>query len=236
MSDQQQNGAALEGTSPRVATMMLSVMAGIAAFCGLLIVTTFELTRPIIRQNQAEYLERSIFEVLPGARSVRKFVLVDGEQLVPLEGPESSDQLLVYATYDANGDFAGVALQAAGQGYQDTIRILYGYVPDAEEIVGMKVLETKETPGLGDKIELDPVFRANFEHLDARLNAAGDGLANAIVTVKSGAGQHPWEIDGITGATISSKAIGKMLNESAGAQVPLVARNLARLRRKGDDS
>ncbi len=44
--NESQNAIALEGTSPRVAAVMISVLAGIAAFCGLLIVLTFEATLP----------------------------------------------------------------------------------------------------------------------------------------------------------------------------------------------
>lgn len=211
--------------------MMLSVMAGIAAFCGLLIVTTFELTRPVIRQKQAEFLERSIFEVVPAAKSVRKFRVTPGasSELTELTGTAAADEILVYSTYDAMSHFCGVALEAAGQGYQDTIRVLYGYDPAKDEIVGMKVLESKETPGLGDKIEIDPSFRANFRGLDVSLDGDGGRLAHDIVTVKHGKKEHPWEIDGITGATISSKAIGRMLNESANRRIPLVARNLSAL-------
>ncbi|HJN51024.1 MAG: FMN-binding protein [Pseudomonadales bacterium] len=239
--NESQNAIALEGTSPRVAAVMISVLAGIAAFCGLLIVLTFEATLPTIKKNQAEYLRQSIFEVLPNAHTVRKFQRSDapsqglestresGPILVPLVGEESGDELMVYATYDPSGELVGVALEASGQGYQDVIKVLYGYQPSSQQIVGMKVLASKETPGLGDKIELDPTFRRNFLQLDAKLDDTGQVLANEIVTVKAGAKKNGWEIDGITGATISSKAIGRILNASAADRLPVIARNLSRL-------
>ncbi len=239
--NESQNAIALEGTSPRVAAVMISVLAGIAAFCGLLIVLTFEATLPTIKKNQAEYLPQSIFEVLPNAHTVRKFQRSDapsqglestresGPILVPLVGEESGDELMVYATYDPSGELVGVALEASGQGYQDVIKVLYGYQPSSQQIVGMKVLASKETPGLGDKIELDPTFRRNFLQLDAKLDDTGQVLANEIVTVKAGAKKNGWEIDGITGATISSKAIGRILNASAADRLPVIARNLSRL-------
>jgi|TARA_Y100000310_G_C20570278_1_gene757642 electron transport complex protein RnfG len=234
---------ALEGTSPKVAAVMISVLASIAAFCGLLIVLTFEATLPTIKRNQAEYLRQSIFEVLPRAHSVRKFQRIErapesvpesGPILVPLSGEESGDELMVYATYDPSGELIGVALEASGQGYQDTLKILYGYRPSSQQIVGMKVLASKETPGLGDKIELDPAFRSNFLNLDARLDESGDALANEIVTVKFGTKEYGWEIDGITGATISSKAIGRILNTSAAVRLPVIMRNLSRLEGDGN--
>ena len=48
-------------------------------------------------------------------------------------------------------------------GYQDVIRVLYGYSFDTEAIIGIRVLESKETPGLGDKIETDPDFLGQLE-------------------------------------------------------------------------
>lgn len=235
--NESQNAAAIDGTSSKVAVTMICVLAGIAAFCGLLIVLTYEATLPTIRKNQAEYLRKAIFEVVPNAHTVRKFERIDapdqnaesGPILVPLSGEESGDKMMVYAAYDQSGEFVGVALEASGQGYQDTIKVLYGYLPSRQWIVGMKVLESKETPGLGDKIELDPNFRSNFLHLDVSLDEAKQGLANEIVTVKSGTKTNAWEIDGITGATISAKAIGRILNESAGQRVAVIMNNLARL-------
>ena len=120
-------------------------------------------------------------------------------------------------------------------GYADTITILYGYAPDREAIVGMQVLTSKETPGLGDKIETDPVFTDNFVALDVRLNAAGDGPENRIVTVKRGEKTEPWQIDGITGATVSSVAIGEMLAESTSYWLPVINTGLDVLQAGGND-
>ena len=84
-----------------------------------------------------------------------------------------------------------------------------------------------ETPGLGDKIAFDPEFLENFDALDAMLNVSGDGLANPIYAVKHGAKTHPWQIDSISGATISSKAIGRMINASGQRMFPLIKQHLA---------
>jgi electron transport complex protein RnfG len=77
-----------------------------------------------------------------------------------------------------------------------------------------------ETPGLGDKIIKDPGFQENFNQLDAQLNPRRTALLNPIVTVKHGSKQETWEVDAISGATISSKAVGKALNESAQSLLP----------------
>jgi electron transport complex protein RnfG len=103
--------------------------------------------------------------------------------------------------------------------------VLYAYSFELDAIVGFKVLESKETPGLGDKIEKEPHFLANFERLDATLTPNGDGLLHPIVTVKQGKKLEAWQLDGITGATITSETIGKILNNSANIWVPVLKKN-----------
>jgi len=92
-----------------------------------------------------------------------------------------------------------------------------------------------ETPGLGDKIARDPTFLANFKALDAQLNDAGDGLRHAIVTVKHGTKAQAWQIDAISGATISSKAVGRMLNDSAQRLLPRLLPHVQSLKDKSHE-
>ena len=87
-----------------------------------------------------------------------------------------------------------------------------------------------ETPGLGDKIIKDASFQANFDALDARVDMDNLSLVNPIVTVKQVTKQHPWEIDAISGATISSNAVGKALDQSAQALLPKLLPLLQQLR------
>jgi electron transport complex protein RnfG len=49
--------------------------------------------------------------------------------------------------------------------------------------------------------------------------------------VKHGAKRNPWEIDAISGATVSSRAIGRALDKSVAAVGPVIARNLDRIKR-----
>jgi electron transport complex protein RnfG len=206
---------------------MLRAMVGIGLLCGLLIVTVFQLTRPVIARNRAEALERAIFEVLPQARTSRSFGFT-GEGFAPLGGEGTGDgDGVVHAGYDAQGRLVGLAVEAAGMGYQDEIRLLYGYAPGREAIVGIRVLESRETPGLGDRIESDPDFLANFEQLDVALVEGGDRIANPIVAVGHGEKRHAFEVDGITGATISSVAVADILRRSTAVWVPRMRRDLA---------
>jgi electron transport complex protein RnfG len=208
-------------TAPPNSWNMMKAMGSVGILCSLLIVFTYETTLPIIKKNKAEMLEKAVFEVLP--KSVRKstFKINSENQLEPFKGEESGERL-VYAGYDAENRLVGVAIEASGQGFQDVLRIIYGYSPDKQIVIGMKVLESKETPGLGDKIEKDPDFVANFEALDVKLTDNEESLKNIIGFVKKGEKEHPWQISGITGATISSKAISKIVSESTENWIPIV--------------
>jgi len=50
-------------------------------------------------------------------------------------------------------------------------------------------------------------------------------LLHPIVTVKQGEKTEAWQIDGITGATITAEAIGTILHDSANAWVPALERD-----------
>lgn len=201
---------------------MLQVMVGIGILCALLIVLAFEGTQPRIAKLKAEALERAIFKVLPGAVTKETFKW-DEQSVFSIVDDNVKEGQLVYAGYDAQHKLVGVAVEASGIGFADVIRVLYGYSPEQEKIIGFYVLESKETPGLGDKIEKDPGFLANFEALDVSVNQSQQALNNTVVTVKHGAKNNPWEIDGITGATISSRAIGNIMGTSTAHWVPLIS-------------
>ena len=210
-------------TGPMIRTLM-----GIAMLSGFLVVLTYQLTKPIIAENQRRAIEAAVFQVIPGAVSRKDFVINDSG-LVPVTPDNPAEGVLIYAGYDGEGALKGIAAKAGAQGYADMIHLLYGYDPACECIRGIKVLKLAETPGLGDKIITDKNFVANFDALEAKLNSAGDGLANAIVTVKHGTKKNPWEIDAISGATISAKAVGKALNQSTQQILPKLMPNLDQL-------
>ena len=207
------------------AWQMYRAMVGVGVICGLLIVGVFQATQPIIERNKAEALRNAIFHVLPDARTSETFRLDESGRLSAVKGKSAGGQR-VYAGYDDQHELVGLAVEAQGMGYQDVIRLIYGYSFADEAIIGIQVLDSKETPGLGDKIENDPDFLANFERLDVALGEDSLTLAHAIVPVRHGEKTQPWEVDGITGATISSKAIANILDESAQYWVPRIQRNL----------
>jgi electron transport complex protein RnfG len=203
---------------------MLRAMVGIGLLCALMIVLTYEGTLSRVTRLKAEALEKAIFKVIPGTASTAAFQYDEAEGFSP-KGEADVLGKVFYAGYDQSGQLSGIAIEASGQGYADILRILYGYDLDKQAIVGFYVLESKETPGLGDKIEKDETFLANFDALDVSLIEDLSALKNEVIPVKAGAKANAWEVDCITGATISSKAIGDMLNKSTAKWVPLIYHN-----------
>jgi electron transport complex protein RnfG len=189
--------------------------------CGLLIVSVFMLTGPAIERNRAQALERAVFKVLPGAVSKRSWSFDEAGKLRPATREDSAADT-VHAGFDARGELVGVAVPGQGMGYQDIISVLFGYAPGTGTIIGLQVLASKETPGLGDKIEKDRAFLANFTALDVGLASDGRSLAHPVVAVKNGQKNAAWQVDGITGATISSQAIARILSTSGERWLPAI--------------
>ena len=176
---------------PEPSSLRLVATLGVAGLlAGVAIVGIYETTRDTIAANKAQELRAAVVKVVPGTATMKEVVL-DAETTV-------------YAGYSSDGRFAGWAVPAEGAGFQDTIRLLYGYDPRQKRIVGMWILESRETPGLGDKIFKDPVFVGAFTDL---------AVEPQVVLTKGGASANN-EVDAITGATISSRAVVRIINET----------------------
>ena len=185
------------------AVRLVSTLTLAGALAGLVIVLVHQWSQPRIQAHQARVLQEAIFEVLGGPERYETAFLVDGGfTTTPPAQADTAALERVYVGYDASGRPVGIAVAGAKAGFQDVIRLLFGYDPAEDEVLGMKVLESKETPGLGDKIEKDSSFVGEFAGVEAPLEGvkpgAGDGDDN--------------EVDMITGATISSRAIIDIIN------------------------
>lgn len=204
---------------------MIATLGFVTALSGFLIVTVYQATKPAIEENKRLAIQKTVLEVIKGATAYKHFVINEkGELLAATPGLKGTN---VYAGYDAGGKLTGLAAEGRAQGYSGAVETIYAYTPSCQCITGVKVIKQTETPGLGDKVITNKDFVANFDKLDATVN--GDALANAIVAVKHGSKKNPWEIDAISGATISSKAIAKGLNGSAQDVLPKVVPLLSQM-------
>ncbi|WP_080807481.1 FMN-binding protein [Desulfamplus magnetovallimortis] len=119
---------------------------------------------------------------------------------------EKEGRTKFYNVYDAkfnDGKRAGWVAKASAQGYADKIELLVGFDAAVEKITGLFILDQKETPGLGNKIVEDQ-WRSQF---------TGKAVATALTVVKTGA-KKTNEIDAISGATISSDCVTRMINQT----------------------
>jgi electron transport complex protein RnfG len=213
-------------------TALIRALGIVSAVCGLIIVGTYQSTLPAANANRRIATERAVFKVVPSAKSIAEFNALPGGGIAPAAGETPAGALKFYAAYDDAGQLAGIAAEGAAKGYADIVRVMFGYNPGCQCITAIGVVSMRETPGIGDKIYTDKDFLANFKALDVKLNADLSALANEVKVVKHGTKSQSWQIDAIAGATITSRAVGKGINDAAQLLLPKLAPKLDTLRTK----
>jgi Na+-translocating ferredoxin:NAD+ oxidoreductase subunit G len=212
---------------------LIRALGTVAAVCGLIIVSAYQGTYNAVSANKRLAVERSVYKVLPDAKSIVEFnALPGGGVEAATDAKPIAGAVKFFAAYDQGGVLVGVAAEGAAKGYADTVRVMFGYRPDCQCIKGIGVVSMRETPGIGDKILIDKSFLANFDALDVRLKDDLSALANAVVVVKHGTKTEKWQIDAISGATITSRAVGKGINDASQALLPRLLPNLETLKVK----
>ena len=142
---------------------------------------------PLIAANQKAETERAIFLVQPNGKSY---------ETVADAGFE------IYKVFDENKASVGYSLVYEGNGFQGKIRLMFGINKELTEVTSLEILDQVETPGLGTKVTED-FFRDQFKKLET---------TPTIGWVKGAPPEKPNEIQAITGATITSKAIVEIMN------------------------
>jgi electron transport complex protein RnfG len=228
MSDQELSSELSAGDATPTGAMIRAL--GITAtVCGLIIVASYESTLGVVAENKRIATERAVFKVIPGATSVREFVATTGG--IQPAGPTAVEGgVKFYGAYDQAGTLKGIAAEGAAKGYADEVRVLYAYDPVKQVITGYSVVTQHETPGIGDKVMTNKDFLKNFDGLDVQLTQDMKAVANAIKVVKHGTKQNAWEIDAISGSTVTSKAVGKGIRESTEKLLPKLLPNIAKLK------
>lgn len=212
MSEGNLDAGTLPAVPPQASSPRMIFTLGFAgALAGLLIVAVFRLTLEPIEAHKALVLKRAVNVVLSDPARYETFYATSAG-VSEMADQLSPDAEVIYVGFDEGGKATGVAVKAAAAGFQDVITLIYGFDPASGKLLGMKVLSNKETPGLGDKIEKDLSFVNQFA-----------GALPPLVAVKRATGATG-EIDAITGATISSRAVVKIINQSlARLRAPIAA-------------
>ena len=149
----------------------------------------YDLTQADIEISKQKAQEEAIKSVLPVFET-----LGNPYKILP-EG--SSDSLEFFPAYDANKQLVGTAVKTyTKNGFSGFISIMAGLSPEGN-ITGYEVLDHKETPGLGSK--MNQWFR---DETKTSQNIIGKNPATSKFQVSKDGG----DIDAITASTISSRA------------------------------
>ena len=159
----------------------------ISAVSGGILATVFSITKEKIEYQEKQKIEKAILSILPQTKQVSETKIA---------------AQILYECKNKNGEVAGLAFIAQGPGYQDLIKVLVVTNTDLSLIKGIEILESVETPGLGDKITKEE-FKRQFENVPSALKLSKEA---------SGKTDKETTIQAITGATISSQAVVDIIN------------------------
>jgi Na+-translocating ferredoxin:NAD+ oxidoreductase subunit G len=193
-----------------------AVLVTIALIAGLAIASVHEWTRPMVLAQRGGLLGGAALEVLPGAVSYRIYARDAEGRVVPHPGGDGAE---LFIGLDANGEPVGAAIVASGMGYQDTIQLVYGLDPAAAQLRGMRVVASRETPGLGSLIVDDPKFVGGFGEVALRFDAQDELQA---LRVREAPSYAQGEVDTITGATVSARAVARIISRSLAEWLPIL--------------
>ena len=151
-----------------------------------LLAGTNALTKEPIAENSLKKSQEAMQNVCPDA------VSFEGAKGIEIE---------VYKALDANGEVIGCAIPVAAKGYGGDVSVMVGIsAVDGGMVTGVEILSHSETPGLGANCTNDS-FKAQFI-----------GKTENIAVSKNGAKGN--EIDAISSATVTSKAVTKGVNDA----------------------
>ena len=191
---------------------LLATLGVSGAVSGLAIAALWTALLPRIEAHKSEELRAAVTEVLKEpARSDTLFLAGGALTAVRPGGDDAKTVARVYRGYGGTGNVIGYAIEAVGPGFSENIRLIYGYDAARGELIAMKILDSKETPGIADSA-VGPKYVRQFR-----------GAKVPVVGVKaSPKAAERGTVVMITGATISSRAIIKAINNSLDRWRPLI--------------
>lgn len=173
-------------------TLIHGLILGVFCFgFGMLLIMTNIFTKDDIALRALEDRQNSLRQVIPDDLHDNNLA----EDTLVLKYKQDKDVTVYVATKE--GKVKGVAFETSGIGYSGEIKVMLGVDPEGK-ILGARVLMHKETPGLGDKIEV--------KKGDWILRFTGLSIGNPPLEkwkVKKDGGQF----DQFAGATITPRAV-----------------------------
>ena len=180
-----------------------AILAVLAAICTALVAITHSTTAPRIAANAQAYLEQSLQPVLEGLEYDGKL----SESTLIIEPPHDlpgGEPVTIYRVYANDAPVAALFIVTAKDGFTGPIKLLVG-IAATGEISGVRVLEHRETPGLGDLIEAS---KSDWiEQFRKRSLANPD---RELWAIKRDGGVY----DQLTGASITPRSVIKAIKET----------------------
>jgi electron transport complex protein RnfG len=174
----------------------LSVILGVSL---ILLAAAFGLKTVTERNAQKEHV-KLLEMLLPDGKDFQK-VEYDGED-ANIKSIHKADN--------------GFVIETVTMGYADEITMYIGVNNDGA-VTGLVVREAHETNGLGNQILTDHVFLSQFLNKSGTFTVGTVGEdAFSSATGTAGTGDNEISIDGISGATVSSKAVARSVNSAIG--------------------
>lgn len=166
---------------------IILVLTVVCLICGFLLSFVFSAAKAKIDENQTKAIYRGFSIIASNFDTAEE---------------ETVGTKTVYKLYDSGHALIGYAYLAEGQGYGGTIKILFALDPQLEKLLGIEIVESVETPGLGSRIN-EESFKGQFRNLIT---------SGEIECVKSVPEKNN-EVQAITSATISSRAVVHIVNK-----------------------
>lgn len=175
------------------------VLFAITLIAGLLLGFVYQLTKKPIEEQEKKAIAKACSVVFQNASSFEEMeVAISGETGKELE-QKGVKIGKIFNAVDANGSSLGHVIETIStQGYGGNI-ILYVGITKEGTLNGISILSISETPGLGMRAEEVLVPQFSDKHVDE------------FVYTKSGS-NNDTEIDAISGATITTKAVVGAVN------------------------
>jgi electron transport complex protein RnfG len=165
---------------------------------GLLLAVTNAAWQPKIVQNEIDKFNRLARELLTDAADFK--TVAEGVEVDIGKGKKIKTD--VKKGVSGDGDCVGWAFVCEGSGFADKIKLVLTVDATFEKLAGFGVLASNETPGFGDKIKND-YFRSQF---------VGAPTVQLLISKTGDDKKIDNEIVAISGATVSSEAVVKILN------------------------
>lgn len=184
--------------------MIVSVLLLVSIASALSLAAINNVSSSVIQRNQERQFKVALLKALEipfDSEMPEKAYNTEIEERI-------TEKVTLYLTHRDNKKelpVTGVAFMLKGAGFWGPMSLIVGLDPADMSIRGLEILEQEETPGLGGRIE-EKSFRDQFKEKQ---------IEKKIIVQIKGAATGPNDVSAITGATITSKTLEKIINETS---------------------